>query len=77
MPIRHDWAAERENGDDGPLICYGHTPQDEIVFVNNTVNLDGGCVFGGFLAALRFPERERVTVPAERAYAQKRVHSEA
>jgi len=77
MPIRHDWAAERESGDDGPLICYGHTPQDEIVFVNNTVNLDGGCVFGGFLAALRFPERERVTVPAERAYAQKRVHSEA
>ena len=77
MPIRHDWAAERENGDNGALICYGHTPQDEIVFVNNTVNLDGGCVFGGFLAALRFPERELVTVSAERVYAQKRVHSEA
>jgi protein phosphatase len=77
MPIRHDWATERENGDDGALICYGHTPQDEFRFVNNTINLDGGCVFGGFLAALRFPERTLVTVPAERAYAQKRVHSEA
>ncbi|WP_395094569.1 AAA family ATPase [Armatimonas sp.] len=77
MPIRHAWAAERENGDAGALICYGHTPQDEIRFVNNTVNLDGGCVFGGFLAALRFPERELVTTPAERAYAEKRVHSEA
>ncbi len=77
MPIRHDWATDRENGEAGALICYGHTPQDEIRFVNNTVNLDGGCVFGGFLAALRFPERELVTTPAERAYAQKRVHSEA
>lgn len=73
MPIRHDWAAERENGDSGPLICYGHTPQEEIVFVNNTVNLDGGCVFGGFLAALRFPERTLVTVPAEQTYAERRV----
>ena len=72
MPIRHDWAAERANGEDGALICYGHTPQDELQFVNNTVNLDGGCVFGGFLAALRFPEHELVTVPAERVYAQKR-----
>ena len=73
MPIRHDWAAEREESsiETGPLICYGHTPQDKIVFVNNTVNLDGGCVFGGFLAALRFPERELVTVPAEHTYAQR------
>lgn len=71
MPIRHDWAADRERGDTGPLICYGHTPQSEIVFVNNTVNLDGGCVFGGFLAALRYPERELVTVPAQRAYASR------
>ena len=69
MPIRHDWAAERENGDNGPLICYGHTPQSEIRFVNNTVNLDGGCVFGGFLAALRYPEKELVTVPALQTYA--------
>ena len=69
MPIRHDWAADRENSDSGPLICYGHTPQSEIEFVNNTINLDGGCVFGGFLAALRYPERELVTVPALHAYA--------
>jgi protein phosphatase len=64
-PIRYDWAQDYR----GPaLIAYGHTPQETIRFVNNTVNLDGGCVFGGFLAALRYPEREIVTVPARAAY---------
>lgn len=67
-PIRHDWAADYH----GPaLIAYGHTPQDELRWVNNTVNLDGGCVFGGFLAALRYPEREFVTVPALARYAER------
>lgn len=68
MPIRHNWAADRENGEAGPLICYGHTPQTELKFVNNTINLDGGCVFGGFLAALRYPERELVRVEAQETY---------
>lgn len=66
-PIRHDWA--REYGGSA-LIAYGHTPQETLRWVNNTVNLDGGCVFGGFLAALRYPEREFVTVPARAAYAE-------
>ena len=67
-PIRHDWAAEYHGS---ALIAYGHTPQDELRWVNNTVNLDGGCVFGGFLAALRYPEREFVSVPALAQYAER------
>ena len=67
-PIRHDWAQEYSGS---ALIAYGHTPQDTLRWINNTVNLDGGCVFGGFLAALRYPERTFVTVPARKAYAQR------
>ena len=51
-------------------MVYGHTPVTEPVWVNRTINLDTGCVFGGKLTALRYPERELVSVPAARAYAQ-------
>jgi protein phosphatase len=43
-PIRHDWAREYSGS---ALIAYGHTPQAELTWVNNTINLDLGCVFGG------------------------------
>lgn len=65
-PIRGDWAADYAGS---ALIAYGHTVQDTVRFVHNTVNLDGGCVFGGALHALRYPEREIVSVPALEAYA--------
>ena len=67
-PIRHDWAQEYSGS---ALIAYGHTPQTELRWVNNTINLDLGCVFGGHLAALRYPERELVTVPARATYADR------
>ena len=65
-PIRYDWAGEYA-GD--ALIAYGHTPQETIRFVGNTINLDSGCVFGGSLTALRYPEREIVSVPSRAVYA--------
>ena len=68
MPIRRDWAQTYSGS---ALIAYGHTPQEEIRFVNNTVNLDGGCVFGGKLCALRYPEREIACVPAEKTYSSR------
>ncbi|MBC8103854.1 MAG: AAA family ATPase [Cytophagales bacterium] len=66
QPIRYDWASEYQGA---ALIAYGHTPQEDIRFAGNTVNLDGGCVFGGSLCALRYPEREIVRVPARAVYA--------
>ena len=47
------------------MVVYGHTPVPEAEWVNNTICLDTGVVFGGELTALRYPEREIVSVPAE------------
>src|SRR5439155_1870363 len=33
-----------------------------------TINIDTGCVFGGKLTALRYPEKELVSVPARQTY---------
>jgi polynucleotide kinase-phosphatase len=67
LPVRHNWAAEYR----GPaMVVYGHTPVLEPEWLNHTINIDTGCVFGGKLTALRYPERELVSVPAHRTYAE-------
>ena len=50
------------------LVVYGHTPVPEAVWLNRTICIDTGCVFGGQLTALRYPERELVSVPAHEIY---------
>jgi len=52
------------------MVVYGHTPVPEPEWLNRTVNIDTGCVFGGKLTALRYPEREFVSVPAARTYCE-------
>ncbi|MDF9408080.1 MAG: Bis(5'-nucleosyl)-tetraphosphatase PrpE (asymmetrical) [Pelotomaculum sp. PtaB.Bin013] len=65
LPVRRDWA-QSYRGD--ALIVYGHSPVPEAVFVNNTIDIDQGCVMGGKLTALRYPELEITQVPAMAAY---------
>ncbi len=65
LPVRYNWAADYRGK---ALVVYGHTPVPEPLFLNNTVNIDTGCVFGGRLTALRYPEREIVSVKAHRTY---------
>jgi hypothetical protein len=67
LPVRADWAAEYRGR---AAVVYGHTPTVEAEWVNNTICIDTGCVFGGKLTALRWPERELVSVPARRVYAE-------
>ncbi|SDH72129.1 protein phosphatase [Alteribacillus persepolensis] len=52
-PVRRDWALHY-NGK--RTIVYGHTPVHEPRIKNNTINIDTGCVFGGKLTALHYPE---------------------
>lgn len=67
LPVRHNWAAEYQGG---TAVVYGHTPVVQADWLNNTICLDTGCVYGGNLTALRWPEKEIVSVPALQTYAQ-------
>ena len=65
LPVRLPWAREYRGK---AMVVYGHVPTDKTEWVNNTLCLDTGCVFGGRLTALRYPEREIVDVEAERVW---------
>jgi protein phosphatase len=62
LPVRSNWAAEYCGK---ALVVHGHTPVAVPRWLNNTVNIDTGCVYGGHLTALRYPERETISIPAE------------
>ena len=65
LPVRVNWAASYRGR---ATVVYGHTPVVEPAWLNNTINIDTGCVFGGKLTVLRYPEKELVSVPAARVY---------
>ncbi len=65
LPVRYNWAAEYRGK---AMVVYGHTPVPEPEWLNRTINIDTGCVFGGKLTALRYPEKELISVPALRTY---------
>ncbi len=67
LPVRFNWAEEYRGK---ALVVYGHTPVPEPEWLNRTINIDTGCVFGGVLSALRYPEKEIEAVPALRQYAE-------
>ena len=67
LPVRADWAAGYRGQ---AMVVYGHTPVVEPVWLNRTINIDTGCVFGGRLTALRYPEKELVSVPAAQVYCE-------
>lgn len=65
LPIRYNWAADYRGR---ATVVYGHTPVPSAEWVNRTICVDTGCVFGGSLTALRYPEKELVEVEAEKVY---------
>jgi protein phosphatase len=65
LPVRYHWAAEYRGK---TSVVYGHTPVPEAEWFNNTICVDTGCCFGGKLSALRWPEREIVSVTAAGTY---------
>ncbi|HEY5833244.1 polynucleotide kinase-phosphatase, partial [Streptomyces sp.] len=65
LPVRYPWAEDYRGR---AAVVYGHTPVPTTSWINNTICLDTGAVFGGRMTALRWPEREIVDVPAERVW---------
>ena len=67
LPIRYPWAEQYRGS---AKVVYGHTPIPTPEWLNHTLNIDTGCVFGGRLTALRYPEQELLSVPARATYAE-------
>ncbi|MFJ5289249.1 polynucleotide kinase-phosphatase [Streptomyces sp. NPDC088348] len=65
LPVRYPWAEDYRGR---AAVVYGHTPVPSTSWINNTLCLDTGAVFGGRMTALRWPERELVDVPAEQVW---------
>ncbi|MEU1277191.1 polynucleotide kinase-phosphatase [Streptomyces sp. NPDC005805] len=65
LPVRYPWAEDYRGR---AAVVYGHTPVPDTSWINNTICLDTGVVFGGKMTALRWPERELVDVPAEKVW---------
>ncbi|MFE9777955.1 polynucleotide kinase-phosphatase [Streptomyces sp. NPDC005775] len=65
LPVRYPWAEDYRGR---ATVVYGHTPVPTTSWINNTICLDTGAVFGGRMTALRWPERELVDVPAEQVW---------
>jgi protein phosphatase len=67
LPVRYPWAAEYRGQ---AMVVYGHTPVPQAEWLNHTIDIDTGCVFGGHLTALRYPEKELVSISASRVYCE-------
>ncbi|WP_084473972.1 polynucleotide kinase-phosphatase [Deinococcus pimensis] len=67
LPVRLNWALDYRGK---ATVVYGHTPVPQAEWLNRTIDIDTGCVFGGKLTALRYPEMELVSVDARETYAE-------
>ncbi len=67
LPVRFDWASEYRGT---TKVVYGHTPVPRAEWFNNTMDIDTGCVFGGKLSALKYPEEEVVSIDAKKVYSE-------
>jgi len=67
LPVRYNWAKEYRGK---AKVVYGHTPVPEAEWLNKTIDIDTGCVFGGKLTALRYPEEELISVKARQVYCE-------
>lgn len=65
LPVRYPWAQDYRGS---AAVLYGHTPVPAVEWINGTACLDTGAVFGGALSAMRWPEREVVSVPAQQVW---------
>lgn len=67
LPVRYNWASDYRGK---AKVIYGHTPVPQPEWLNKTLDIDTGCVFGGKLTAFRYPEGTLVSVPAKKVYCE-------
>jgi len=67
LPVRYNWASEYRGK---AKVVYGHTPVPKAEWFNKTIDIDTGCVFGGELTALRYPEEVLVAIKAAKVYSE-------
>ena len=67
--VRDQWARDYSGA---RRVVHGHLPAEDPAWVNGTLGIDTGCVYGGRLTALRYPELDLVAVPAARVYFESR-----
>ena len=67
LPVRLNWAANYRGR---AMVVHGHVPVPTTEWLNNVIDIDTGCCFGGALTALRYPEKEIVSVSAHRIYSE-------
>jgi protein phosphatase len=72
-PVRRDWA--KNYHEKKSFIVYGHTPVREPRIINETINIDTGCIFGGKLTAFCYPEKEVISVPSKQAMVPEKFRS--
>ncbi|MET9626245.1 polynucleotide kinase-phosphatase [Lentzea sp. NPDC006480] len=65
LPVRLPWANDYRGS---AMVLYGHVLVPEAEWINNTMCLETGVVFGGRLTALRYPEKELVSVKAHQTW---------
>lgn len=67
LPVRLEWARDYRGKAE---VVFGHTPVVKAEWLNRTLCIDTGCAIGGELTALRWPERNLVSIPAARQYSE-------
>lgn len=65
LPVRFNWSKEYRGK---AKVVYGHTPVEHPQWLNKTIDIDTGCVFGGKLTALQYPEESLISVKALQTY---------
>lgn len=65
LPVILDWS---RNYTGKAFVVYGHIAKLEAEIHNNTICIDTGCVYGSKLTALRYPERQIISVQSEKTY---------
>ena len=65
LPIRGDWTSGYRGN---ARVIYGHVAVKSARWQNNTIDIDTGCVYGGSLTSIKYPEMEILSVKAEKTY---------